>query len=279
MWALLQRFREPLIVAALLIWPLISFLSSGHRGREPNWLDRALLAVAAPIQGSLTWLVQTSSSGVSGYVALRGAHEEAQVCRVALAESQAELNALREARAENERLKAALGYVEASVDQEIVARVVGLNPSPQFQSVRINRGEADGVRVGMPVTTPNGVLGQVVRAVGRSADVMLLTDPASRIGAAVQRTRVRATVTGTGNARHLDVDYVRLEEDLVEGDLLVTSGTDGIFPSGLLLGRVEGVTRPQVGMFLSARLVPAVDLSRVEEVLVIPLTLALGGPP
>ncbi len=279
MWPLLQRFKEPLIVATLLIWPLISFLSSGHRGREPNMVDRALLWLASPIQGSLTWLVQTSSAGVTGYVALRGAHEEAGECRVELAQTQAELNAIREAKAENERLKAALGYVEGTVDQEIVARVVGLNPAAQFQSVRLNRGEEDGVRVGMPVTTPNGVLGQVVRSVGHSSDVMLLTDPASRIGAVLQRTRVRATVMGTGNPKRLDVDYVRLEDDVVEGDALVTSGTDGIFPPGLLVGRIDSVSRPQVGMFLHASLVPAVDLQRVEEVLIIPVTLALGGGP
>ncbi|MBL9039726.1 MAG: rod shape-determining protein MreC, partial [Archangium sp.] len=200
-----------MIVAALLIAPLSSYLSNGHRGRDPNFIDRALLGLSWPVQASLTGVVQQSVALVQGYIALRGAHDEALACEARLAEAHAERNALREAAAENVRLKQALGYVEGSVDSEIMARIIGLNPSAQFLSVRIDRGENDGVRVGMPVVTPEGVLGQVVRATGGSADVMLLTDQASRVGAVIQRTRRRATVTGSGDGRELTLDFVRRE--------------------------------------------------------------------
>jgi rod shape-determining protein MreC len=274
MFRLLFRYRELLIVGVLLGFPLVSYLSSGHRGRAPNLVDRAILALASPVQAAFTWMVDGLGGTVSGYVALRGAHQEAQACRVELAESHAALNALKEAEAENRRLKAALGYAEPTVEQEIVARVIGLNPSPQFQSIRISRGEDDGVRAGMPVLTPDGVVGQVVRAVGGSADVMLLTDPASRIGSVLQRTRVRATVVGLGDGRRLALNLVRREDDAKDGDEVVTSGTDGIFPEGLHVGTVYEVQRPAVGMFLSALVKPSVDLQRVEEVLVIPVTLS-----
>jgi len=275
MFRFLSRYREPLIVGALLVWPLVSYLSSGHRGREPSVVDRLVLAVSSPVQAGLTWALGGVTGTVDGYVALRGAHEEAQECRVALAEAHAALNALKEAEAENTRLKAILGYVEQTTEQEIVARVIGLNPTAQFQSLRINRGEDDGVRAGMPVLTPDGVVGQVVRAVGGSADVMLLTDASSRIGAVLQRTRVRATVTGLGDGRRLSLNLVRREDDAKDGDEVVTSGTDGIFPAGLHVGTLRDVQRPAVGMFLSATVKPAVDLARVEEVLVIPVALTL----
>lgn len=276
MYSFLKRYKELLIIATLLLAPMVSYLSRGHRGRAPNFVDRAVLRLSAPVQSVLTWVVTSVGAAVDGYVALRGAHEEAQSLRVQLGEAHAEVNALREAQAENARLKAMLGYVEESVDQEIVARVIGINPSPQFLSLRINRGEDDGVRVGMPVVTPDGVVGQVVRAVGSSSDVMLLTDPASRIGAVVQRTRVRATVTGTGDGHRLSLDYVRREDDLRDGDVVVTAGSDGIFPRGLRVGTVSAVTRPSVGMFLKATLEPAVELTRVEEVMVVPV--AMGVP-
>ncbi|MFT3707307.1 MAG: rod shape-determining protein MreC [Archangium sp.] len=267
-----------LIVATLLVWPLISYLWSGHRGREPNFIDRSVLWVSAPVQSMFTSVFDGIGSVGGGYVALRGAHQEAQECRVSLAEAHAELNSLKEAQAENLRLRAMLAYTEDTIDSEIVARVIGLNPSAQFNSIRINRGENDGVRVGMPVVTPEGVVGHVVRSVGTSADVMLITDPNSHIGGVVQRTRVRATASGAGPARPLSVDIVRREDDVKDGDVVVTAGTDGIFPRGLRVGIVRAPERPTVGMFLKGTLEPTVDLSRVEEVIILPVTMGIGSP-
>lgn len=268
----LRRHREPLLVGALIIVPLISFLTRGGRGRELNVVDKAVLAVASPLQSALTWVFGSVSSGVSGYVALRGAHQEAAECRSALSASQAELNSLVEAKAENQRLKEALQFTEETDGTTVLARVVGLNATPHFQSLRINRGEDDGVRVGMPVVTPRGVVGQVVRAVGGSADVMVMLDPQSRIGALVQRSRVRGTVVGAGDGQKMLLDFVRREDDIADGDQVITAGTDGIYPRGLVVGTVKSVSRPTVGLFLVGQVEPAVDLARVEEVLVLPFT-------
>ncbi|MBX7097855.1 MAG: rod shape-determining protein MreC [Myxococcaceae bacterium] len=275
MRGLFGRYRDVFIVGALLVFPFVTFLSSGHKGRDPNVVDRVVLAVAAPIQGALTWLVDGVGDGVDGYLTLRGAREEARACTVELSQTRAELNTLREASLENERLRKLLGYVERSVDTEIAARVVGVNPSPQFLSVRLSRGESDGVHVGMPVVTPDGVLGQVVRTVSGSADVMLLSDPVSRVGAVLQRTRVRATVVGTGDGKRLALENTGRDADVQANDVVVTSGTDGIFPKGLVLGTVEAVQRAPSGLFLSAQLAPAVVPGTVEEVLVVPAVAAV----
>ncbi len=275
MFSFFQRYRELLTVGTLLLAPLVSYLWTGHRGREPNIVDRAVLFVSAPVQSVLTSAIDGVSSMGSGYLALRGAHEEALECRTSLAMAHAELNSLREAEAENARLKSLLTYVEDTVDQEIVARVIGLNASAQFQSIRINRGEDDGVRFGMPVVTAEGAVGQIVRSVGGSSDVMLLTDPASHIGGVIQRTRVRVTVSGSGGGRPLLLDVVRREDDARDGDVVVTAGSDGIFPRGVPLGIVRSPTRPSVGMFLKGTLEPSVELDRVEEVLVIPVMMGI----
>lgn len=275
MMSFLRRYRELLIVGTLLLAPLISYLSTGHRGREPNFVDRAVLFISAPVQSLLTTVIDGVGGAGSGYVALRGAHEEALVCRTGLAEAHAELNSLKEAEAENARLKSLLNYVEDTVDQEIVARVIGLNPSPQFQSIRINRGEDDGVRAGMPVVTSEGAVGQIIRSVGGSADVMLLTDPQSHIGGVIQRTRVRVTVSGSGGGRPLSLELVQREDDARDGDVVVTAGSDGIFPRGVRLGIVRTPERPSVGMFLKATLESAVEFNRVEEVLVIPVMMGV----
>lgn len=279
MLSLFKRYRELLIVGTLLLYPLITYLSSGHRGREPNFADRAVLWISAPVQRGLTSLIEGSRGGVDGYIALRGAREQRDQCVAQLSASQAELNAMREARAENERLRALLGYTETTVEPEIAARVIGVNASPHFISLRINRGESDGVRTGMPVLTSDGVVGQVSRVVGGSADVMLVTDPSSKLGVVVQRTRVRGTAIGAGGGQTLTLDNVLYADDVVDGDVVITSGTDGLFPKGLVVGQVEKVTREANAMFLKARIVPAVDLRRVEEVLLLPSMLAMGPVP
>ena len=274
MFSLLKRYRDVLFVGALLLYPLATYLSSGHRGRDPNLVDRAVLWVAAPIQDALTSITNGIGGGVSGYLALRGSHEEALACRTELAETRAELHTLKEAEGTNARLKAMLGYVESTVQPEIAARVIGINLSPHFLSMRINRGEDDGVHKGMPVVTPEGVVGQVISAVGGSADVMLVSDPQSKVGVTLQRSRVRATAVGVGEGKLLALDNAARADDVVDGDLVITSGTDGIFPQGLVVGKIEDVKHVSTGMFLSAGVVPAVNLQRVEEVLVVPTSAA-----
>jgi rod shape-determining protein MreC len=280
MLSLFKRYRELLIVGALLLYPLATYLSSGHRGREPNMVDRVVLGIASPVERGLTALIDGAKSSFDGYVALRGAHEQRDQCSAELSQARAELNALKEAKAENERLRTLLKYEEGTVEPEIPARVIGVNASPHFVSLRIDKGESDGVRTGMPVVTASGVVGQVSRVVGGTADVMLLTDPSSRLGAVVQRSRARGTAVGAGGGTNLHFENVLKGDDVVDGDTLITSGTDGLFPKGLVVGQIEGVSRDtSSNMFVKARIVPAADLRHVEEVLLLPSMLALGPVP
>ncbi len=276
---LLKRFRETLIVGALLLAPLLSYLMSGHRGRAPHVIDRAVLAASSPIQGALTWFFAGIRNGIDGYVGLRGAHEQALQCETKLAEATLQLDRLKESEALSLRMRASLGYIETTAEQEISAQVIGLNPSPQFQSIRIDRGESHGIRVGMPVVTPQGVVGHVVRSVGGSSDVLLLTDPASRIGVLMQKSRIRGTIVGTGDGSKLSLELVMRAEQPQDGDEVVTAGTDGIYPKGLRIGSVSAVSKP-LGMFVTAAVSPSVDLARVVEVLIVPVVLsALSAPP
>ncbi len=269
MFRLLSRYRDLIVVASLLVYPLGSFLISGHRGREPHFIDRAVLWLASSFQGGLTAVVDSGSNVVSGYVALRGAHQDADACRAELATALAEANALKEMQLENERLRKLLGDAATLAPDQVFARVVALAPASNLLAMRINRGESDGVQVGMPVVTTDGIVGHVSRVVAGSADVVLISDASSRVAAVVQRSRVRSTIAGTGTAGTLALDNVLRTDDVVEGDVLVTSGTDGVFPRGLRVGTVEAVLRGTAGMFLSGTVKPAADLQRVAEVRVL----------
>ncbi len=277
MLALLKRHLEPLLVLVLLAYPLISLLGSGRRVREPNLVDRALLGVSAPLQRGLVSAIDGVTSGWERYVSLRRVERENLAMREEISGLRQAVSGMQEARGENERLRRLLNYSETQVTPPIAARVVGINPDANRLTVRIDRGEADGVARNMPVVTPDGVVGQVLRVTGGSADVLLLADPNSRLGVRVQRTRARAGAAGTGDERLLRLDYLARAEDLEEGDPVVTSGTDGVYPPGLMVGRATRVQRQGAGMFLGAMLLPSVDFSRLEEVLVLAAVPSASG--
>ena len=155
------------------------------------------------------------------------------------------------------------------------------------QWVRIDKGENDGVRRGMAVVTAGGVVGQVLRATGGYADVLLITDGNSRVGVRVQRSRARGTASGTGGVEPLRLDAegsLKLEnvltsEDLANDDLVVTSGTDGIFPPGLVVGKVAAVRREKSDLFQRAQILPAVNFGKLEEVGVLSSVTGVFGSP
>lgn len=270
MLSLLKRYRELLIVGVLLLYPLGAFLTTGLKPRNVNWADRTISTVRRPIEWVVSGLVNGVSSGVSNYVALLGVREENETLRAELSALREELATTSETRAENERLRRMLGYAEAQPGVKIPARVMGVNPVATHLSLRLDRGENDGIERGMPVVTPDGVVGFVLRSTGSASDVLLLTDPQARLGVRVQRTRARATAAGAGATEPLRLESALRTEPLEEGDLLVTSGGDGVFPSGLVVGRVTEIERRTSGAFLEANVLPAVDMSKVEEVFILP---------
>ncbi|NOK02619.1 MULTISPECIES: rod shape-determining protein MreC [unclassified Myxococcus] len=268
MWSLLKRYYRPLIVGFLLLSPLVAFLLGGRKGREPNFIDRAIIAVASPVQQGLTSVIEGGVAGVQNYLDLRGVRQENDALRLENLQLRAAVQSLGESRMENERLRKLLKYAEAEPGPEIPARVVGVNPVAKLLSVRISSGEQQGVFRGMSVVTPDGIVGQVIRATGGYADVALVTDPQSRVAVRVQRSRARGTAAGTG-VGPLKLENMLRTEDVEDGDLIITAGTDGIYPPGVVVGRVTNLEKKEHGMFQGADIVPAVDTSKLEEVLVV----------
>ncbi len=268
MLSLFKRYRRFIFVSVLLLYPLVAFLASGRRGREPNFIDRAVIAMTAPLQSGLNWAIDGVVGTVSHYVDLRGVREENDALRLENMQLRAAVQLLGEARAENERLKQLLAYAEKVPGPKIPARVVGVNPVAKLLSVRISSGERQGVVQGMSVVTPDGIVGQVIRATGGYADVALVTDPQSRVGVRVQRSRARGTAAGTGSGP-LKLENMLRTEDVENGDLIITSGTDGVYPPGLVVGRVANLEKKEHGMFQAADILPAVDTTKLEEVLVV----------
>jgi rod shape-determining protein MreC len=266
--AFLKRFRELLLVVALLLFPAGTYIANAKQGRELSSLDRFFLAASAPIAQA----VDATVGGVLGlwndYVALRGVHEENVRLRAELYRAREDANAIREALLENERLRGLLAYAQAGEGRLVAAPVVGVSPTHR-RSITIAKGSGEGVAPGMAVVTDGGVVGKVTATYGAYAEVQLLVDANFAIAARVQRSRFRVTARGTGEEESLRLDNALRTGDIEEGDILVTSGTDRVFPKGLVIGRVKALDRRPHGMYVGGEITPAVDVSGLEEVLVV----------
>jgi len=213
---------------------------------------------------TIDWFKEMQNS----YTTLSGFKGENERLRKRIQQLEGERNRLLEAEATNRRLQQLLEFRSHLPSDSVTASIIGNSASSWFQSCLLDKGSADGVNKGMGVVTPLGVVGQVVSVTGRTAKVLLLTDPSSGIDVLVQRTRARGIVSGSLDYGTI-LKYVKRSEDVQEGDRLITSGIDGVFPKGLLVGTVIKVRKQQLGLFQLIEVTPAVLASRTEEVLVV----------
>lgn len=279
MVGLLKRYRELLLVALLLVVPLGVYLAHAKHPSERSRLDRVLMALTGPIEKGIGWAVTGSMEGWNGYVALRHAHERAAALQHELSVLRLDQLELGRTREENERLRRLLSFAQESSDRHVVgARVIGVRLDPKgLQLVTLDRGARDGLAPMMPVVVAQGVVGRVHEVTGGTADVLLLSDRNSSIAVRVDRSRARANVRGTGSPDLCRLEYALRSDDMQEGDLLVTSGTDGVFPRGLPVGKLSGLKRSGQGLYQRAEVAPAVDMTKLEEVLVLTSAGASGG--
>lgn len=175
---------------------------------------------------------------------------------------------LEELSQENNRYEKLLQFKRNLVHSSVVANVVGRNPNNWNTTMVLDRGADDGIEPGMPVVTVLGVVGKIVEVSSSRSKVVLVTDPAFNVGALNQRTRQSGLMTGTlrGFCR---LKYLPEEADVRIGDLIVTAKLSESFPEGLMLGRVASVLSGRDYPSTEAIVEPALDLSRIEEVLVI----------
>ncbi len=174
----------------------------------------------------------------------------------------------REIEIENRRLKELLDFKATLPGEVVAARIIAADPAAWFKTVILDKGEEDGIRKGLPAVTARGAVGQILDASPRRSRLLLLIDYNSAADALVQRSRARGVLKGTSGAECL-LDYLQHADDVQVGDAVVTSGFDGVYPKGLLLGTVSAVDFQGSDVFKEVRVKPAADFDKLEEVLVI----------
>jgi rod shape-determining protein MreC len=245
---------------------LLSVNRGGTRRFDP--LGAVFLEVLRPLQSGIARAGSGAGNLWSRYVNLVGVEKENRELKKRLAQLEAEHHRDAEIELENQRLARLLDFKAEVPSQVVTARVIGKDASGLFESFMLDRGETDDVKPGMAVVCAEGVVGRIAQASPHGSRVLLISDHNSGVDAIVQRTRARGIVEGALN-RTCSMKYIKRGEEIEVNDVVVTSGLDGIFPKGVLIGRVSGVTKKDFGLFQVADVVPAVEFSRLEEVLVL----------
>jgi rod shape-determining protein MreC len=267
---LLIRLRVPILLAVVVVIAGATMLSdrrAQRRGDDRAGWSSAVLEIAAPLQKTLDLPLSVARQAFARYVALVDLREANERLAQRVAELEEENLQYREALVESghlQRIVEMRGEFETPMRP---AQVVGQDVSPWFRSVLLDRGRSRDVRSGMPVVTDRGVVGLVTATTPHAARAMLLLDRESAIDALVQRSRARGIVRGTGT-QELEFVFVVRGDDVREGDEVITSGVGGAYPKGLRVGTVRRVEADEELLLHTARVEPAVDFGRLEQVFV-----------
>ena len=260
-----------LLVSLVCILCLIFFAGRG-RFQSP-FLSRAALTVLRPFQSVTAWVGDKVHHLSTEFWEVYYVYDQNCLLKNEVEALRVQNLEANEAFAENARLKALLGYKQEKTQFDLVAaRVIGRDYATWSGVIVIDRGTASGVHENMPVVTEKGLVGVVIEAAPYSSKVQLILDPRAAVGTLVQRqeSRVAGIVEGDpANALMPRMKNIPKSADVVEGDVVVTSGYGGVYPKGVLVGTVKALKNDEGGLLKYAVLEPAVDFQRLEDVVVI----------
>jgi rod shape-determining protein MreC len=232
-------------------------------------LNAVTFEVFSRIEHGTASFVRGGQGFWGNYIGLRGVKAENDALKKRLGELEVQLQQERALASRSQRLQALMDLKSQAAMPTLAAEVIAGNPDPVMRTITIDRGSADGVQEDMAVIAPGGVVGRVIGPVARhAARVQLLIDRNAAAGALVDRSRAGGMVVGAEANPPLRMDLVSSLADVQQGDLVVASGVDGIFPKGYAIGKVEKVERG-TGLYYTIAVRPTVDFSGLEEVLVV----------
>ena len=272
------RYRTPLllVLTLLLVFTVLSLsLKSSPALRKVQGL---VVSMTAPGLEGLEYVGRSAKQLWLGYFYLIGVRRQN-------AELQRQLEEYKQREVHFQEAEQALTRLETLLDLKrqvalpvIGARVIAYDPTLWSRSAIINQGKAQGVKEGLPVLAPQGIVGRIVGIYPEYSKVMLIVDRKSSADAMVQRTRIRGMLKGKGGNR-CSLEYVPKSADVQVGDLVLASGLVGLYPKGLVFGKVTAANKKNPGVFQEIEVSPNVDLSTLEEVLVVKVaTLAFPEP-
>lgn len=261
------RQRSGSLFLAVIVGQILLISAQVNSRRGVPVLEAVTFGVFAEVQRA----VSSGVSGVrrvwTGYVGLRHVKADNDELRRELAGAQVALQQQRALADRTRGLERLLELRDRSDLRLTAAEIIGASATPDFRTLTIDKGTRDGLRPDMAIIAPAGVVGRIVVPSARAAKVQLLLDRNAAAGVLIERSRAQGVVVGNGDDR-LRMEFVSEASDIAVGDVVVTSGIDGIYPKGFVVGRVESVEKNGPS-FRRILVRPAVDFSTLEEVLVV----------
>ena len=258
----------------------IIFFAARGRFQAPV-SSQAVSLVLSPFQQAVSWVANEVHYVTGAVWEIATLYEQNKMLRNEVEQLRGINLQANEALAENERLRKMIGYQQAAHQFDLVAaRVIGRESDTWSRMIVIDRGTMNGIANDMPVVTPQGLVGRVVEAGPNSSKVQLILDPRSSVGTIVQRAESRVTGIVQGdmdNPTMPQMVNIPKNADVVEGDVIVTSGFGGIYPKGIIVGLVSSLKNDDGGLLKIGVLESAVDFQKLEDVMVI--TASREAPP
>jgi rod shape-determining protein MreC len=271
------RERTGYLFIAVIVGHIVLISAQVNTERGVPMLEAVTFGTFAEVQRGATRMIGGVRTSWDDYLALQSVRSDNEQLRREVAQLQVALQQQRALAQQSQTLVDLLELRETTKLDTVAAGVIAGSASPDFRTLTIDKGSSDGLRPDMAVIAPAGVVGRIITPSARAAKVQLLIDRNAAAGANVDRSRAQGVVEGTGGS--LRLNYVSGTADVQKGDVVSTSGIDGIYPKGFVIGQIESVERV-AGGFGAIVIRPAVDFSSIEAVLVVttpPLSGVEGG--
>jgi rod shape-determining protein MreC len=273
-----SRYRNEWVLVGILFAQIIALATQVRvpaRSAEGSGegSTRLLRVWAAGLMYPFQKLAVSTGGGVRGlwadYIDLRKVRDQNEQLRRELDQERLQRIAVQQDAEQGRRLQVLLDFKQRTIHKTVAAQVIGTSGTDLARVIYLDRGVRSGIRANMPVITPDGIVGKVSRADQFTSQVLLINDPQSGAGVLLERLRLHGILKGSSLGKP-EVLNIMADEAIAEGDRIVTTGGDRVFPKGLPVGVVESLSKdPEREPFLTIKVKSAVNLGKLEEVLVI----------
>jgi rod shape-determining protein MreC len=261
------RKRTGYLFMAIVVAHIVLISAQINTRRGVPILEEATFGVFAEVQRGATSVINGAHDSWQNYFALQQVRSENEQLRQQVAQLRVQMQQERALAQQSRTLQDLLQLRGGLQLQTTAANVIAGGASPDFRTMTIDKGTNDALRADMAVISPGGVVGRVIMPSPRASKIQLLIDRNAAAGVMVERSRVQGVAIGTGSDE-LRLEYVSGTADLKVGDRVVTSGIDGIYPKGFVVGQIQSVQRT-AGQFSAILVRPAADFSALESVLIV----------
>ncbi|MBM7854530.1 rod shape-determining protein MreC [Desulfohalotomaculum tongense] len=267
-----SNYKKIFLLTVLVLITLLAVRMTSLKREELTPLETAVKDSLAPVQEVTIGFARGLHDMLSSAANLGHLAEENKKLKQEVRELKSRLDRVEEYKVQNRRLKEMLQYREFTVDKYklMTAAVIGRDPGNWFGTITVNRGANDGVDKDMAVIVPGGLVGRVVAVSKHTAEVLLITDPRSGVAAVVQQSQEPGVVEGVANSTGMvRMIHLRRDAPVKPGQVVVSSGVGGIYPSGVRIGKIISTENDPGGLFQTAAVEPFVDLRVLREVFIV----------